>query len=1607
MGALPILQRQRLHRQVILDFSTSSLLLVLFYSFILSLPPATCTAATLRPSSTEAEAIRHGHAVRARLLSGSGTSADPLRVRIDSADNRAPALVLSLREHHELMNQAARAGLPDALGSARPVWYDGDVEGQPGSAVRVTRHHPETYAGDHGKDSNDATTLVLSGWVRTPTHGIYYLDHDHRNGSTPVVMAHVGEIPHEPEERAHSCGGGVADGGMHHALELNATLGAEAEARARSRRAGPASPAHKVCTVYLDGDNRWLAQWGGDGNAQERESRAISKMISVMNEVSGLYNEARNFAGTRIKFQVAGYTLLGSNLGIPQGTTASPRVGNSVLQAYGQFLGNGAIRGTSQPVRGTGKPTSQDVCLNHLFTHNNCGGTLGVANTASTSPRFVGGICSFTILSGRAVNAGFSTTAPRSDGRVVPAWQTTLVTAHELGHNAGAPHDCCADANNCKAGLPPCGVSPGAHQCYPASGQYLMWPSVTNNPSATNAGAFSPCTKNFVNAVIDAKGECFETEDPCRFGGPCCNANGGLKAAGTLCRAFNPAEPCLAEGRCDGAGSSCPNTPKADGEFCEDASDGLPHAVCSSGECGHIHAGYCASKSTSFGGGCDPPVGFECARACSDSNMQQCFFTARNCNGGLGSWNGIDGTCQYAPQGTPCIVKGTNTHGQCSGGPACVACTEQPNCGFSTGNVDPDPPVCEWRKAANFGACSQVCGGGTRQKTYSCFCDGSASPDASCTTIKPSPETQTCNTQSCCSWVQTGRFLTCSKQCGTGRQEAELACQCVQGTPTRLQGQCGTRPGQTFRACNTQECPPGPTPPPPPPTPLPPLPPTTAPPAPGATTASTADPAANAEAEAEAATDAPGAAGGSGDGNTGAIVGGIIGALLILVVAIIAYDKRGRDFLASRRSKFGGGGGARSFVVSGPEVGGVAAGSHTTTPTSSLRAGTAGASSAQRPVSMVVTPWGDPSVGGRHMSQGRWQLMKPTHVAAYAYEAADEDELSLTPGDKIVVLEKCEESWWKATVDGQTGLVPVGYIEPIVTKLTKKPKRPSTVPGGGGGGSSSGTDGAEAVAGGTATALYDYSATGEAGHLSFCKGDTINLTYSGDGRMGWWEGSREGITGKFPASYVEKSAAATTTTARATTASARSAGGARTKSLLLEGVTESESTADETVLATYRAAYSYEAADATQVSFKVGDAVEILSRDEAEGWWRGRMHGASIADKGGLVPPDFLDQSRDIGPSLAAVATTMHKPTATSSAKAKGVRPPPPKRPPMATARALRPKSMKKGKAPAPPSSKPKARPGAVKQPTSSSVGSSSSSNFGAAASQSPSSTKSGADVAAAVAKLRPVRAAPPALPTGKPPAAIANSSGSVVTKVTAAAVTSAASAKVPPPALPKSKPPQSIRAKKDDKKESPLPLSKPALPRQPPAPSVAAKPKNTSSSGPTKSAAPLTKANRAKPAAAVKPKPVALPKPAKPAKQAKPKISPVEEPLKPKVALKPKASPKPKPKPKPLAKPSAKPKKPASTSAAAAATSKAKPSLATKPAVKAKPGPGAKPAVKTKPLSTPLPKTAAKPKAAPKPSPAAKPTKPSTVVRPPPPRSAAWQRPPSSGEESTGEWSD
>lgn len=131
-------------------------------------------------------------------------------------------------------------------------------------------------------------------------------------------------------------------------------------------------------------------------------------------------------------------------------------------------------------------------------------------------------------------------------------------------------------------------------------------------------------------------------------------------------------------------------------------------------------------------------------------------------------------------------------------------------------------------------------------------------------------------------------------------------------------------------------------------------------------------------------------------------------------------------------------------------------------------------------------------------------------VALYPYDAAGDDEVSITQNEEVEVMQEDDGSGW-TLVRGASGegLVPTSYLQMHETPSAAKKKGPSVAP----------KRGARKVQ--YVEALYDYTA-GEDNELSLQVGDRVVLTQDDTDGSGWSEGELNGVMGMFPTAYVRK-----------------------------------------------------------------------------------------------------------------------------------------------------------------------------------------------------------------------------------------------------------------------------------------------------------------------------------------------------------------------------------------------------------------------------------------------------------------------------------------------------
>ncbi|XP_057643855.1 intersectin-2 isoform X3 [Chionomys nivalis] len=120
-----------------------------------------------------------------------------------------------------------------------------------------------------------------------------------------------------------------------------------------------------------------------------------------------------------------------------------------------------------------------------------------------------------------------------------------------------------------------------------------------------------------------------------------------------------------------------------------------------------------------------------------------------------------------------------------------------------------------------------------------------------------------------------------------------------------------------------------------------------------------------------------------------------------------------------------------------------------------------------------------------------------------AYAASGAEQLSLAPGQLILILKKNTSGWWQGELQARGKKRQKGWFPASHVKLLG-PSSERTTPA------------FHAVC--QVIAMYDYAANNE-DELSFSKGQLINVMNKDD--PDWWQGEISGVTGLFPSNYVK------------------------------------------------------------------------------------------------------------------------------------------------------------------------------------------------------------------------------------------------------------------------------------------------------------------------------------------------------------------------------------------------------------------------------------------------------------------------------------------------------
>jgi len=128
---------------------------------------------------------------------------------------------------------------------------------------------------------------------------------------------------------------------------------------------------------------------------------------------------------------------------------------------------------------------------------------------------------------------------------------------------------------------------------------------------------------------------------------------------------------------------------------------------------------------------------------------------------------------------------------------------------------------------------------------------------------------------------------------------------------------------------------------------------------------------------------------------------------------------------------------------------------------------------------------------------------------AFTFSASSPHELTVQEGETVTIVDPDDGTGWVEVKNktGASGLVPASYLKYIATTNGPKKRGPAPPPPLRSGGKK-------------VRVLFEYEAQ-TVDELDLAEGETFELVDGGDKDAGWWEGTKGGKKGLFPANYVE------------------------------------------------------------------------------------------------------------------------------------------------------------------------------------------------------------------------------------------------------------------------------------------------------------------------------------------------------------------------------------------------------------------------------------------------------------------------------------------------------
>ncbi|KAM8938770.1 SH3 domain-containing protein 19 isoform 2-T2 [Pelodytes ibericus] len=243
----------------------------------------------------------------------------------------------------------------------------------------------------------------------------------------------------------------------------------------------------------------------------------------------------------------------------------------------------------------------------------------------------------------------------------------------------------------------------------------------------------------------------------------------------------------------------------------------------------------------------------------------------------------------------------------------------------------------------------------------------------------------------------------------------------------------------------------------------------------------------------------------------------------------------------------------------------------------------------------IITPLSD-TLENKHndLNHGLEDIHTPHALVLHDFTGEHGDDLSLTSGEIVYLLERIDNEWYKGTCKGSTGMFPANHVNVLVDVPDKAhPKVPLS------------TSCAKSP---RCVARFEFIGD-QKDELSFSEGDLIALKeYINDE---WARGELKGKTGIFPINFVEI----------VEDLPPRDAVNSQNNNWPGPAAQQSKTSGEF-----YEALYDFAAENEDDLPFKKGDKILITDQLDAE-WYKGRLNGRE-----GILPAAFVQLSSGLKP---------------------------------------------------------------------------------------------------------------------------------------------------------------------------------------------------------------------------------------------------------------------------------------------------------------------------------------------------------------------------------------